>query len=109
MEESRKNRFIIGAGLLIIAFALYKYKNNNKSKPKPKPTEVKEEIDIPKYSKKGLPKRFIQDVEKMSIEKLEVTIKANKNILNDSNVSDDEKEAIESMLDYLENELKERK
>lgn len=108
MEESRKNRFIIGAGLLIIAFALYKYKNNNKSKPKPKTNELKEEIKIPKYSTKGLPKRFIEDVEKMDVEKLKITIRANKNILNDSKVSDDEKEAIESMLDYLEHELKER-
>lgn len=104
MEQSRVNKFIIGVGLLTVAFAIYKF-SSKKSKPKSKPKKAGVIKDGYQY---GLPQRFLDDVAKMDNDELERTIQANANLLQDSKVNGDEKEAIETMLNYLENEQKNR-
>jgi LPXTG-motif cell wall-anchored protein len=100
MEESKKNKLFIGAGLLLIALGLYVYRNKSNNK---------KEINKSNNKSNDLPKRFIEDVKNMSLDELNDSIESNKTLLNKKGLSASEKEAIEKMLNYVSEQIENKK
>ena len=98
--DKKTSKIIIGAGLLVVAFGIFYFKKKEINKPTEK-QEGKTNKSIVKF-----PKRFIDDVDRMSKNEIKATIEGNTQLLKDNKVTKQEKEAIESMLEYLKEKLK---
>jgi hypothetical protein len=109
MENQRNNKFIIGLGLVTIGFALFYFKDKKVKKIVPKVIETKNDEVEEELEEEGLPQQFIDDVKKMSDDELDKTIKGNKQILADTQVNEDEREAVEFMLEFCKREIRKRK
>ena len=109
MENQRNNKFIIGLGLVTIGFALFYFKDKKIKKVVPKVISTKNDEVEEELEEEGLPQRFIDDVKKMSDDELDKTIKGNRQILEDTKINDDEREAVEFMLEFCKRESRKRK
>jgi len=109
MENQRNNKFIIGLGLVTIGFALFYFKDKKIKKVVPKVISTKNDEVEEELEEEGLPQQFIDDVKKMSDDELDKTIKGNKQILADTEVNEDEREAVEFMLEFCKREIRKRK
>lgn len=101
--DKQTSRFLIGTGIVTIALGIFLFGKKNKKAGAKKVTDKKEVGNNFK-----LPKRFIDDVEQMENEEIEATIKGNEQILKTSKVTENERQAIDGMLQYLRTELKKR-
>ncbi len=99
-----KNYIIIGVGLAVLGYAMF-YDKNKKNVVKKEelkkevPTETKQPLED------FLPKKFVQDVKSMSLDELKDTFNANAQILADNDISRQERQALNDMLDYMEQEI----
>lgn len=103
--NNNTSKILIGLGVLAVGISIFKFsKKKDSSKSISKKPNNKKENDMEEF----LPQDFINDVKGMSKDELKANISANKQIMADNEVGEDEKEAFESMLNFLEKEYSKR-
>ncbi len=121
MKQYLKSPFVI-IGALGIGYYLWKSKSTKKKavnkKATPKTTSKKESLDeqssfvqdnVKEVAKaNNVPTKLVMDVAKMDIKKLARNILVNQRMLNRKKMSNDERNHILSMIDYMEKELESR-
>lgn len=107
-----KNPFLIAGGIAIAYWFSKRKKNGNSKKsiiekafsPIEKP--LKEKLDLKEVAKEyKVPLSLVEDAQKMDIKECAKTIISNQKMLNESKVSNDERNQVLAMIDYLEFEL----
>jgi hypothetical protein len=102
--KALKNPYIL-LGLLGLAYFWYQRKNIIKANPKAKKPldEIEEEAQV-EPDMRTIGKKFVEDVRNMDNKTLQRTIATNKKMLKRTRLPIEEKESIENMIDYLNEE-----